>query len=218
MRVIVLLLMAANIVYFGWSQGYLRSIGFAPVVQSEAERVTQQVKPESVRVLSDSEFKRVEELAKADLTPRECLQAGPLTEAQNLALRPLLEKTLPEGSWTVQPVRIPGRWVVYMGKFATPQLMEKKRAELAALNVRAEMVSLPVLQPGLSLGGFETKDRASEELVRLAPRGVNSARVIEERAESAGFQLKLPVVNDAVKAHLQDVKAALGGVGLKQCD
>lgn len=218
MRVLVLLLIVVNAAYFAWSQGYLKSAGLAPAVQSEPERVAQQIKPESVRLLPQAELKRIEEQSKAEQAARECLQAGPLTAEQSATLRPLLEKGFPEGSWVVREVLIPARWMVYIGKLPNDAAVVKKRAELTALNVRSEPVNLAALQPGLSLGVFETKDRANEELARLSPRGVHSARVLMERAESVGYQLKLPSVPDALKPHLADLKPVLGTVALKICE
>lgn len=218
MRVFVLLLLVANALYFAWSNGHLRSAGFAPQSQSEPERMAQQVKPESVRLLTAAELKRVEDQVRADQAPRECLQAGPLNEAQSAALRPVLQSSLPEGSWTLANVAIPARWMVYMGKFANAQAMAKKRAELSALNVKAEPVGLAVLEPGLSLGLYSSKERAAEALAQLGAKGVRTARVVQERAESSAFQLKLPAVTETLKPKLADVKVALGATPLKTCD
>ena len=218
MRVLVLLLIVVNAAYFAWSQGFLKSAGLAPAVQSEPERVAQQIKPESVRLLPQVEFKRIEEQSKAEQAARECLQAGPLTAEQSAALRPLLEKNFPEGGWSVQEQPIPARWMVYIGKFPNDAALVKKRAELTGLNVHSEPVVLAALQPGLSLGVYETKDRANEELARLATRGVHSARVLLERAESVGYQLKLPSVPEALKPRLTDLKPVLAAVTLKTCE
>ena len=60
MRLLVLFLILANGLYFAWSDGWLRAYGFAPAPQSEPQRMAQQIRPEALRVLTPSEFRRVE--------------------------------------------------------------------------------------------------------------------------------------------------------------
>ena len=55
LRFFVLALLLANGVYFVWSQGYLRAWDFAPAQQTEPQRLTQQVRPESVQILRAGE-------------------------------------------------------------------------------------------------------------------------------------------------------------------
>ena len=50
LRWIVALLLAANLVWLAWAQGWLRPIGFGPQRQGEPERVAGQWKPEALRV------------------------------------------------------------------------------------------------------------------------------------------------------------------------
>jgi hypothetical protein len=109
------------------------------------------------------------------------------------------------------------RWVVYMGKFANPEALTKKRAEIAAMNLKTETLENPALEPGLSLGEFETKPEADAHLAKLSQRGIRTARVLQEREEAVVYQLKLPSVTDAVKARLPDVRSALGGAALRSC-
>ncbi|MBX9819002.1 MAG: SPOR domain-containing protein, partial [Burkholderiaceae bacterium] len=76
LRLFVLVLLLANGLFFAWSHGLLRAYGFAPASVSEPQRMAQQIKPESITLLSASEIKRVEAQVQADLAPKECLQAG----------------------------------------------------------------------------------------------------------------------------------------------
>lgn len=48
LRLLVLLLVLLNAGYYAWSQGMLRSYGWAPVEQSEPQRLTQQIRPEAI--------------------------------------------------------------------------------------------------------------------------------------------------------------------------
>ena len=217
LRFFVLLLVLANGSYFAWSQGLLRAYGFAPAATNEPQRMAQQVQPEGLRVMTPDEVKRFEPAPQANVKAGECLQAGLFNEADSAALRSKLEATLPVGSWTLDAVVEPARWIVYMGKYPTPEALAKKRAELASKNVRFESVSNPALEPGISLGGYETQAAADIALDVLARRGVRTARVVQDRFEVSSALLKITAADEAIRAKLDDLKAALGSKPLKPC-
>lgn len=60
LRVIFLLLILVNGLYFAWSQGLLSGLGWAPVQQSEPQRLGQQIRPEALRVLTAQELSQPE--------------------------------------------------------------------------------------------------------------------------------------------------------------
>lgn len=63
-RFAIVLLLLANAGYYAFSQGMLRSLGWAPDNPSEPERVQQQVKPEALRILSAQEAKEAQQQAR----------------------------------------------------------------------------------------------------------------------------------------------------------
>jgi hypothetical protein len=217
LRLLVLVLILANGIFFAWSNGLLRAYGFAPVQPNEPQRMAQQIRPEAIQLLSAADIKGVEAQVQSDQAPKECLQAGPFDEGQAATLRKALDGALPSGSWQLDSVKTPARWILYMGKYATTELQAKKRAELAGLGVKSEAVGNPELEIGLSLGEFESQAAATAELAKLAPKGIRTARVVQDREESVGTQLKLPAVAESLKAKLADIKPALAGKSLKSC-
>jgi len=217
LRFIVLLLVLVNGTYFAWSHGLLRAYGWAPTEQSEPQRLKQQIRPETIRILSAEETRRVEVAAQIPARPPECLMAGLLDDAQVDSLRRVLETALPPGTWLLEPVFEPGRWIVYMGKFPNPAALAKKRNELIKLKLRLEPLLKPELEPGLSLGGFETQAEADKQLAEVTRRGVRTARVVLERAEVRGSMLRIPAADDAVRARLDELKPALADKPLKSC-
>jgi hypothetical protein len=218
LRTFVLILILVNGVYFAWSAGLLRAAGFAPVQQQEPQRLAQQLKPESLRVLTPQEFKRIEGQVQSDLAPKECLQAGPFDEAQTGVLREALESTLVPGTWQLDAVTVPARWIVYMGKFANAEGLAKKREELVAMRLVPQSLSNPALEIGLSLGGFDNQAAALAELAKLNLRGIRTARVVLERSEVQQTQLKLPALTSDLKGRLNDIKGALAGKSLHSCN
>ena len=246
LRALVLGLLLANSAYFAWSQGWLMAFNLAPVQQAEPHRLTQQINPEAMRLnLSPVPEAPVSAPVAAPVSAPvapgsapapaasaappasatvasaaaagECLQAGLFNELQVNALRPRLQSTLPDGSWAFSPVVEPGRWIIYMGRYANEEMVAKKRSELRARGVKFEPVQNPGLNPGLSLGNFDSKAGADRELARDAERGVRTARVILERPEVRGQRLTLPAVDAALKAQLEILKPRLSGKLLVVC-
>lgn len=218
LRVFVLLLLLVNGGYLAWSQGLLRDWGFAPSVQSEPQRLQQQIQPEAVRLLGAEEARRL--VAPASVQPPRpaaCLQAGLFDDRQSAALAQMLEKSLPAGSWTLEGAVEPARWIVYMGKYSNADTLAKKKLELKQRGVMFEALGSAALEPGISLGGFSTLADANEALNGLTRRGVRTARVVQERAEMRGQVLKLPAVDDALRARLDALKAQLADKVLRNC-
>lgn len=217
LRFFVLALLLLNGIYFGWSQGLLAELGFAPAQQSEPQRLTQQIKPDAVRILSPQELRLIDASAKVSAKPTECLQAGLFDEAQGAQLRQTLASTFPAGSWLLEDAIEPARWIVYMGRYASSAVLEKKRSELSTMKLNFEPLNNPALQFGLSLGGFETQAGANAELQTLNRRGVRTARVVAERPEVRGARLRLPEVDDTLRARLDELKPVLAGKPLQPC-
>lgn len=218
LRLTVLLLILLNGVYFAWSEGALQGLGYGPLQQTEPQRLGQQIKPELIRVLTPDESRQLEWAARPAAKPTECLQTGLLTATVSAKLKAALEAgSWPVGSWRLEPVILPERWIIYMGKFPTAELQARKRGELLALNVKLQPLSLTSLQPGLSLGAFETQTAAQNGLKDLITRGVKTAKVVQERPEERGDSLRLPAVDDALRTRLDDIKTLLAGEPLRAC-
>lgn len=218
LRLLALVLLLANGLYYAWGHGLLRAYGLGPATQSEPQRLAQQMAPEAVRLLSAAEFRHIEEEVKQDQAPKECLQAGPFDAAQAAALRQTLGQILPQNSWVLEESPLAERWIVYMGKYAAPELLAKKRAEVAAMNLKPESLGNAALEPGFSLGGFAAKADAELELARLASRGLHTARVVQERTASLAYLLRLPAVGAELKPKVSEVRSALGSQSLHACN
>lgn len=232
LRLAVIVLLLANAGYYAWSHGWLRSWGLAPVEQSEPQRMAQQIRPETLRILRARETPPVapsvasEAPASAPPAPAAmaasapatvCLQAGTLDQRQADAVR-TAAAALPQGSWSLESTPIPGRWMVYMGRFADADALAKKRNELRALGVSYDRPGA-ALEPGLSLGRFSTEEAAQRALTTLGNQGVRSARVLQERADTPVFVLRLPAVNAAMRDQLTGpLRPALAGRTLRPCN
>lgn len=216
LRIALLILLLANAGYFAWSQGALASLGWAPQQHSEPERLQQQLHPESLQLKpptagvpaagAPATAPVLVEAPPAQDGPAQCLQAGIYDDDASDTLRRALVLQFPEGSWKLDPITQPGRWMVYMGKFADNQALEKKRAELVARKLDHDRAG-GALEPGLSLGRFSSEEAATRELTQLVRQGVRSARVVQERPDKHGFVLRLPAATPALRAQLEALPA-----------
>lgn len=217
LRPLALFLLLANGWYFAWAHGLLLPYGFGPAQQSEPQHMRQQIEPGAMRILSPQEATALQAEPLAEPARPACWQAGPLDSAQIGTLRQSLAQKLPADAWSLDTRHTSARWIVYMGKYPTAEALAKKRAEVAALNLPVERLDNATLEPGLSLGGFDTKAAADAALVSLGARGLHTARVVQERAESAAYWLKVYATNAAIEGHLSEVRALVGGKPLGPC-
>lgn len=217
LRLLIVVLLLANGAYLAWSEGWLRAVGLEPVQQTEPQRLGQQVRPEALRILSAAETRRVEAAAAPKPVPPECLESGLFDSKQSSQLRSALADVLPASAWTLEPSVMPARWIVYMGKYPNAEAVARKKDELKAKSVFFEALRNSTLEPGISLGGFDTQARAEQALKDLSRAGVRTAKVVQERTEQRGDLLRLPAVDDRLRPLMDDVKTLLGGKGLRAC-
>lgn len=238
---LVLLLIAANLAWAAWSQGWLRPLGLAPERQTEPERLERQLRPESLRIqpLQDAAApapRRAEAPAtptaaapaapasagaaasgpEAVSAPGVCLQAGAFDDKQIEAVRQAVA-ALPADSWRIDQVSLPGRWMVYIGKLADAEAVRTKRAELRELGVDTDRPGA-ALEPGLSLGRFSAQDAAERALADLGRKGVKTARVVQERRDTAAYVLRLPRADAALRQQANGLRGALAGKELRACE
>lgn len=280
---VLIALLAANLIWLAWSQGWLRGVGLGPAEPTEPERVQQQLQPETLRVqaldasatpapssspppaAAPAPTVSVEEVpaendsqgntdseatttvaeapasaaqepaspAPASAAPAPapepapaskpapavataCWQAGVFDERQAANLRQALAG-LPNGSWRLEEVQLPGRWMVYIGKLADADAVAAKRAELRALGVDTDRPGA-ALEPGLSLGRFSSEEAAQRALTELGRKGVRTARVVQERRNSPAYRLRLPNADDSLRRQVRGMRNALAGRELRRCD
>lgn len=133
-----------------------------------------------------------------------CMQLGPLTEAERAALAQVARKSLPQLVWTETRADKKGLWLIYMGRYASQDMLEKKEEELQRIHVVfEEMLTPPDLRYGLSLGRFDDRGEANGALNRLAARGIHTARLVMLRPPQITYTLRFPNVSDGDRGQLE---------------
>jgi hypothetical protein len=220
LRLLVVLLLLANGLYFAWSQGFLASMGLSPANPTEPDRLHQQIKPETVSVVSKAELGQIE---RQQSTPTVCLQSEVLTPAQAEPLRKRIESATPAwpaDSWKFEARTEQASWMIFMGPYANAEHLDKKRQELKRLNVEFQPIHPRSIGPGLLLSSAADKDSLETRLAALNKSGVRTARVLPLRPAASGPVLKLPAVTDALAPFIQSIKPDLpdfDGQPLRNC-
>ena len=221
LRLLLLLLVAANALFFAWSQGLFSEQGWAPERVSEPERLQQEVQATAIRLLNSAPDTAPSDAPTEPVVvaePTSCLWAPGFSPAQADALRQAMGGLdLPASAWSLTEARSNGRWIVYWGKFEKPELMAQRKARLRQLNIEFREVTLPRLSPGLALGTFSNEEAAKEALAGFQAKGVRTARVAMERAESVSWALRLPAITETQRSVVLSVGTALAGKSLLAC-
>ena len=229
LKVLVPVLLLANLVFFAWTQGWVDEIaGVRARGDREPERLGHQVQPELVQVLPPQATKAASVPAAAapaapasmpaPPAPLACLEAGPFSGAELAAAEAAARAALPEGSWVSVKAGRPGLWMVYMGKFKDREDLLKKQDELRALRVEYDdLRSPPELLPGLSLGRFEERSNAANALEKFSLRGIRTAKVIEVRSPASTVMLRVDRAAPPLAAQAAALSSAALGKGFVPC-
>jgi hypothetical protein len=208
LRVWVLLLLLANLGFFVWSQGALDGmLGLRAGGDREPERLARQFQPQTVRIVPPAEVGAVASGAEPA-----CLEAGPYSQADAALAEGVLQLALPSGSWARRDVEQPGQWLVYLGRFASAEALQKKAEELRRLQAPVDDVqSPPELAPGLSLGRFDSRTAAEQVLAQWTQRGLRGARVVTLSEPATMVALRVDRADPALAARVAAVSAEVKG-------
>lgn len=226
LRVVVLLLLLANLLFFAFTHGWLEGVaGLRPHAEREPERLKRQINADKVVVLppgaASAAAVRAPEPAPSAPQRGACLEAGPFATGASVsavAALQALQPPLPAGSWVDVTVERPGRWMVYMGRYPNREALAKKEDELRRTRVSFEEVTEPAdWTMGLSLGRYNDRAAAERALEQASQRGVRSARVVELAAPATLHMLRADNADAALAERLSALRSPALGRGFVAC-
>ena len=207
MRVIVRLLLFANITLFAYTK--------LDAASGEAVRLTQQVQPEKIRLLSPPEIAALGP-SKLSALNDVCIELGPLLEGERGRALADLEPLALGRVLSQKRVDLEGAYWVNIGPLPSRAAAEKRIVDLRAQGVReASVVDVGRGQSAISFGVFRTESAAllhAEVLTRL---GVQLAKVEPRAPALAQTVLVVRDPQQAVVARLRDLQAQFPGSELK---
>jgi cell division septation protein DedD len=185
-KAIVFLLVLANLIFYAFSAGYL-----GQTVNPDAGRLTNQVAPESIRIVSRGEAPTAKATppepvpaATPDAAPASaeapiCLRWEALANADADRLESMLRDQFAGLTSSRQSEATEGSgWWVFIAAQASKADAEKKAAELRQLGVTDYFIIQDTgpNRYAISLGIFSGQKGANERLAELKAKGVRSAR------------------------------------------
>ncbi|HEX2011935.1 MAG TPA: hypothetical protein VJN44_13455 [Roseateles sp.] len=211
LRPLVLILLIANALFFGWSRGWLDGVlGLRAGGDREPERLALQSNPERLTLLSSQ--------AATALQSRSCLELGPLAgdEALRSAQAALERLGLTPADWAQQSSEQPGVWVVATIKLGTAEFRARKEETYKRLNLAFEpLQGLPEEQPSLVLSRHASEKAAEAALAGYEQRALKGLRVLALQAATRSHLLRLPRADGSLQAQLK--AGQLAGVGVQAC-
>ena len=221
LRILAIVLLVGNALLLAAQFGLfdrLTGANNALAPQREPERLLRQVDPQSVRILSPQAASAALAAATASATQtaaqaanatsiaraQACLEAGPFHAGEaEVAQRSLRDAGLAPGSWQALTTEDRGAFMVYMGRYADRETLQRKLDELKRMKLDVdELRGKPELQPGLNLGRFDQRAAADAALVKMVQRGLRSARVVTLRPAQSQTLLRLATADAATQARL----------------
>lgn len=242
LRLLVLVLLLANLLTGAYALGWLQGLGLSVPNQHEPERLTQQLTPERLRLLNGPVVPAAPAAAAAPAAepteaspeavppvlaaappeppkplPTACWQVSGYNPAQAIVLNAALQDMAALSKrWTLSDNVVPARWIVYLGKFPGADVVQKRKVELREAKIDYRDVKTAALAPGLALGTYSTEDAAQTALRDVKRAGVRDARVVQERPESRTVTLRLPAITEPEREQVQALPA-LASKDLQPC-
>ena len=227
LRTLSLVLLLANVLLLAALSGVFDPAG-NQLGEREPERLQRQHRPGLVRVLDPQAASAALAAASAASTQvaaaassaqdLACLEAGPFSATDAAAAeRTLREAGLAPSAWQAQRRDSGAAFMIYMGRYADRETLQRKLAELKRLKLDGEdLQHMPELQPGISLGRFDNQDSASAAMAQMAQRGLRTARVITLRQAQSQTLLRLPAADATLRARLAGLQLP-NGPGFLPC-
>lgn len=218
LRYLVLILLIANVAFWGWTQGWF---GKSPLLEGrDPARITRQIRPDAIRTappLTQAELRAAQNssfsapsmqqgqgsttLSSSELI---CLETQPLDPAQANQIQQLMASVIAPELWQMRTHTQPTAWVIYMGKFDSNEQVQERKNELAELGISASVISgKPQYQPGLTLGFFREKANAERLLNSLINKGITSAKMIVWEQTPVGEIVRIPQATSQQRQQLE---------------
>ena len=170
------LLVLGNAGYFAWSQGYLDTLGLKPVEQREPQRMAQQVRPETLRLLNGPRPETAPVVsAPAPEAPAAVVVEPPLPAPS--VSEPVAPAPAPPPSSTVAVAAGSGPRACWQAGGFTNDQAELLRAELALLGLPASGFSFTEVRSGgrwiVYMGRYDNQQQVDRKKDELRALGVS---------------------------------------------
>lgn len=203
LRALLALVVAANLVFLAWAQGWLAPVWPAPrQAEREPGRIGAQVRPEAIVVLPAKAASAAVMAARAAAVA--CMEAGPYTDAEiGAAEAAVAAAGLPPGSWSREQEQPRAYWAVFAGRYPDEAQRKAREDELKRLALPYELVRQPAeLAPGLVVSRHASKDAAELALAAIGDKPIADVRVVAVPPAPLQHWLRAPAANAELQSRL----------------
>lgn len=171
MRVLVIVLLAVNALFFAWSRGWLDKVtGLPAEAGREPQRLAAQQHPERIQPLAAS--------AIAALAQRSCLELGPLEGDTTLTAAQTVLRALGADA-QVRSTEQAGEWAVATIRLADADFRARKEATYRQMRLPFEpLQGMPAENPTFVLTRHASEVEAKSQLDAFGKRGLKGLRVL----------------------------------------
>ena len=230
MRLLFLLLLAANLALFAWTQYYA-----PPEGASDPEPARRQISPEKIRLVAAKDLsgpapaapKRPAETVPApapaqvaaSAPPGACIEWGGFAVAEAPRAEQALAPLALGARLTQRRSDETAGWWVFIAPQPNRAAALKKTAELKGLGIDDYFVMQDEgkLRWAVSLGIFSSEDAAKSRLESLRAKGVRSAQVGERETQVAKIWFQVRGPDAALQAKLKGIAQGLPGTEVRNC-
>jgi hypothetical protein len=182
MRVLVIVLLAVNALFFAWSRGWLDTVTGLPAQPArEPQRLAAQQHPERIQPLAAS--------AVAALAQRSCLELGPLDGDTALTAAQTVLRAMGAAA-QLRSSEQAGEWVVATIKLADAEFRARKEATYKQMRLPFEpLEGMPAENPTFVLSRHASEAEAEKQLEAFGKRGLKGLRVLALKAAQSRHTL-----------------------------
>ena len=229
MKLLFLLLVLVNLALYAWQSG---AFGAGPDAGREPARLANQIAPESLRVLTPDEVKKLREQARETAqgagefsfaalnvaSGQACVELGDFAGSELARARARLDALELGARLSSRTVEIPGWTLVYIPPFKTRAEAERVAGELKKQGVRdLAVLDNAAMRFGIALGSFRDAELARSHLANLEKRGVKGARISDKPGTQPGTRFVIRGLDAATVERLRAVQKELAPARFGAC-
>ena len=214
MRILFLLVLLVNALFFAWSR-YVAP----PEAAADPAPLGRQIEPQKLKVIAPSDLPPVAARPAPSPIVLKCLEWGSFTLADATQAQAALEPLQLGPRLAQRRTEETAGWWVFIPPQGSRPAAQKKAAELKALDVDDYFV---VQDDGpfrwaLSLGVFRSEEAAQARLSALRAQGVRSAQLGSRDTTVSKVWLQVKAVDAGLYARLKEVARGVEGSELREC-
>lgn len=213
MRALFLLLVAANLGFYAWTE-YLAP----PAAGTDPEPLSRQIEPHKLIVLPPAKLGALS-AAKPKTPANVCVEWGGFAAADALRAEQLLEPLALGPRLAQRRSEETAHWWVYLPPQGSRQNAQRKVEELKALGVEEYFVMQDErqLRWAISLGVFRTEEAAKTRYEALQSIKVRGVQLGERETQVSRTWIQLRDADDALLAKLKELAQGLAGSEVRDC-